>query len=239
MWPFSNQKNPQNEANKYLDQIGPMLTQNYDPYLQAGRDPAAMQAKLMSGFEQNPGQRMAMDQALKQQRAYAGGQGMMGTSSQQLGAGRLAAALQNDNMQQYYNNNRDLFNTGLGATQSYTGDMSNLLGTQGQLGYNQAREDNTGWNDILQGILQGAAGAGMGYMTGGAPGAIAGGLGGLSGGMSQNKNSWDVNKFGQNMNNSKYGGFASNQQNQQGQQQPPMQQAQSPLYYPQASPFWR
>lgn len=221
MWPFGNQKNPQDEANKYLDQIGPMLTQNYDPYLQAGRDPAAMQAQLMSGFQQNPGQRFAMDEALKQQRGYARGQGMGGTESQQLGAGRLAAALQNDHMQQYYNNNRDLFGMGLGATQAYTGDMSNLLGTQGQLGYNQAREDNTGWNDIMQGLLQGAGGAAMGFATGGLPGAGIGALGGFAGGMGgKDKNGWNVGQFGQAMNNSKYGGFASNQgqqpQNMQG-----------------------
>jgi len=234
MWPFSNPKNPQNEANKYLDKIEPMLNQQYDPYLSAGRDPSALQNQWMSDYQQSPGQKFAMDEALKQQRGYARANGMGGTESQQLGAGRLAAALQNDNMQQYFNNNKDLFNTGFGAAQGYSGDMSNLYGTQGQLAYNQAREDNTGWNDILQGLLQGAGGAAMGFATGGLPGAGIGALGGLSGGMSGNKNGWDVSKFGQNMNNSKYGGFASNQG------QPPAQPSSggAPMYPP-ASPFWR
>lgn len=214
MWPFNDPRNAQDDANQYLNKIEPMLTENYQGYMDAGRDPSAMQNKWMSDFQQSPGQQFAMEQALKQQRGYARGQGMGGTESQQLGAGRLAAALSNDQMQQYFNNNRDLFNTGLGATQSYTGDMSNLYGTQGQLAYNQAREENTGWNDILQGLLQGAGGAAMGYATKGLPGALAGGLGGFGAGMSGNKNGWDVNKFGQNMNNANYGGFASNGQGQ-------------------------
>jgi hypothetical protein len=216
MWPFGNQKNPQNEANQYLNKIEPMLNQQYDPYLSAGRDPSALQNQWMSDFQQSPGQRFAMDEALKQQRGYARGQGMGGTESQQLGAGRLAAALQNDQMQQYFNNNKGLFDTGFGATQAYTGDMSNLYGTQGQLAYNQAREDNTGWNDIMQGFLQGAGGAAMGFATGGLPGAGIGALGGFAGGMGGgDKNGWNVGQFGNAMNNSKYGGFASRGQQQQ------------------------
>lgn len=212
MWPFGNQKNPQNEANQYLNKIEPMLTQQYDPYLQAGRDPSALQNQWMSDFQQSPGQRFAMDEALKQQRGYARGMGMGGTESQQLGAGRLAAALQNDQMQQYFNNNKGLFDTGFGAAQGYSGDLSNLYGTQGQLAYNQAREDNTGWNDIMQGFLQGAGGAAMGFATGGLPGAGIGALSGFAGGMGGgDKNGWNVGQFGNAMNNSKYGGFASKQ----------------------------
>jgi hypothetical protein len=229
MWPFSNPRNAEDAANKHLNKIEPMLTENYDPYLEAGRNPSGVQNDWMSNWQQSPGQRMAMDAGLRQQRNYGRAQGMGGTPSQQLGAGRLAAALQNDQMQQYFNNNKDLFNTGLNATQNYTGDLSNLYGTQGQLGYNQAREENTGWNDILQGILQGAGGAAMGYATKGLPGAAAGALGGFSGGMSGNKNGWNVNQFGQNMNNARYG-----QQDQQQQNQP---QGQTPLYYPQTSQF--
>lgn len=222
MWPFNDPRNAQDDANQYLNKIEPMLTDNYQNYMDAGRDPSALQNKWMSEFQQSPGQQFAMEQALKQQRGYARGQGMGGTESQQLGAGRLAAALQNDQMQQYYNNNKGLFDSGLGATQSYTGDMSNLYGTQGQLAYNQAREENTGWNDILQGLLQGAGGAAMGYATGGLPGAAIGGLGGFAGGFGGNdKNGWNVGQFGQAMNNSRYGGFASNGQ---GQGQQPMQQ---------------
>lgn len=219
MWPFGNQKNPQNEANQYLNKIEPMLTQQYDPYLSAGRDPSALQNQWMSDFQQSPGQKFAMDEALKQQRGYARGQGMGGTESQQLGAGRLAAALQNDQMQQYFNNNKGLFDTGFGAAQGYSGDLSNLYGTQGQLAYNQAREDNTGWNDILQGLLQGAGGAAMGFATGGIPGAGIGALGGFAGGMGGgDKNGWNVGQFGNAMNNSKYGGFASRGQQPQNMQ---------------------
>ncbi len=220
MWPFSNPRNAAEDANEHLNKIEPMLTENYSPYLDAGRDPSALQNRWMSEFSQSPGQRFAMEQALKQQRGYARGQGMGGTESQQLGAGRLAAALSNDQMQQYFNNNRELFSTGLGATQNYTGDMANLYGTQGQLAYNDAREQNTGWNDILQGLLQGAGGAAMGFATGGLPGAAIGGLGGFAGGMGgKDKNGWNVGQFGQAMNNSKYGGFASKDQQQPMQQQ--------------------
>jgi hypothetical protein len=181
MWPFSNNNNAMDESNKYLNQIQPMLQEQYDPYLSAGMDPSAMQNQWMSDFVQSPGQRLAMEQALKQQRGYAAGQGMMGTPSQQLGAGRLAAALQNDQMQQYFNNNRDLFNTGLTATQGYTGDMSNVLGVQGGLAYQNAENKNKGFSDFLEAIGRGAGGAAMGYATGGAPGAVAGGLGAFFG----------------------------------------------------------
>ncbi len=243
MWPFDNPKDPQVEASKYLNKIEPMLNQQYNPYLQAGRDPAAMQAQLMQGFQQNPGQRFAMDEALKQHKAAMYGQGMGGTDTHQMGAGRLANALMSDNMQQYYNNNRDLLGLGLNATQQYSGDLSNLYGTQGQLGYNQAREENTGWNDILQGLLQGAGGAAMGYATGGPAGAGIGALSGFSGGMnaSKGKPGWDVAKFGQDigkspLGQSRYSGFASKgTPNQQGQGMPPYANPQMPMYYPQSN----
>lgn len=217
MWPFSNPRNAENAANEHLNKIEPMLTENYSPYMQAGMNPSGMQNQWMQDFQQSPGQRMAMEQALKQQRGYAAGQGMNGTASQQLGAGRLAAALQNDQMQQYFNNNKGLFDTGLGATQGYTGDLSNLYGTQGQLAYNQAREENKGWGDILQGLLQGAGGAAMGYASKGLPGALAGGLGGFAGGMGGNNSGWDVGRFGQAMNNANYGGWSSRNTQQQNQ----------------------
>jgi len=181
MWPFSNKVNPAEEANQYLNQIQPMLSEQYAPYLQGGMNPSGLQNQWMSDFVQSPGQRFAMEQALKQQRGYAAGNGMMGTPSQQLGAGRLAAALQNDQMQQYFNNNRDLFNTGFNAAQGYSGDMSNLLGTQGELAYKGAQEQNQGLGDIFGSLLKGAGGAAMGYASGGWPGALAGGLGAFSG----------------------------------------------------------
>jgi len=204
MWPFSNPRNAMEDAMPYLDKIEPMLTENYSPYLQGGMDPSSLQNQWMSDFNQSPGQKMAMDAALRQQRNYARGQGMMGTPSQQLGGGRLAAALQSDQMQQYFNNNKSLFDTGLGATQGYTGDLSNLYGTESQLAYNNAREKNKGWNDILQGLLQGAGGAAMGYATGGPGGAALGALGGFSGGYGGgDKGGFDLNKFGQLIRDSK------------------------------------
>ncbi len=200
MWPFSNKYDPAEEANKYLNKIEPMLNEQYNPYLQAGMDPSALQNQWMSDFTQSPGQRMAMEQALKQQRGYAAGQGMMGTPSQQLGAGRLAAALQNDQMQQYFNNNRDLFNTGFGAAQGYSGDLSNLYGTQGELAYKGAQEKNQGLGDLFGSLARGAGGAAMGYATGGWPGALAGGLGVFSG-AGANDNSDVMAKFFERLNN--------------------------------------
>jgi len=201
MWPFSNKYDPAEEANQYLNQIQPMLNEQYAPYLQGGMDPSALQNQWISDFTQSPGQRMAMEAALKQQRGYAAGQGMMGTPSQQLGAGRLAAALQNDQMQQYFNNNRDLFNTGFGAAQGYSGDMSNILGLQGGMAYNEAQNKNKGLGDILGTLLKTAGGAGMGYATGGWPGAIAGGLGAFSGvgADSSGNNSEFMSKFFDNL----------------------------------------
>lgn len=172
----------QAESNQYLNKIEPMLNQQYGYYTGAGQDPGQHVMNQQAQFQESPGYRFMMDNALKGARNSAAGAGMSGTYSDQMDQGDLAAMLQSKYMQDWVNNLNRVEDRGLSASNSYAGDMGNLFGTQGNMAYGAAQQKNSDSRAQGAALLQALLG-GAGFALGGPAGAsIGSGLGGAFGG---------------------------------------------------------
>lgn len=183
-------KNPSDAASPYLNQIGPMEQNFYKPYVQQGnqaggilndqysqltQDPAAFLEKLMQGYEPSRSYQLKRDEALKAAGNTAAAGGMRGSTQDIENETKLTDMLMSDDMQQWLQNVTGLFgkglegeqgmyNTGFDATKNLTGDLSNVLGTQGQLAFQGQANQNKSQSDLLSGLVKalgGVAGFGL------------------------------------------------------------------------------
>lgn len=187
------------KAQGYLNQMGPMLQQQYNPYIQAGQqqlpqlqqqygnlmnNPGAVQQQLGQGYQQSPGYEFQLQEALNAiNQANAAG-GMLGTAAHQRQAGGVGQGLANQDYWNYYNQNANLFgqglqgaqglyNTGYDASNQLAGGMGNVLGSQANLAYTRGQNKDSMINSLL-----GAGIGAAGYALGGPLGGLA--AGGLS-----------------------------------------------------------
>ncbi len=182
------------DPQEYLDQIKPMLEQYYNPYIQRGQaaggtldqqygqllnNPAMVQQMLGSSYQQSPGYQYALDEALNAATMSAAAGGKLGTTAHQNEAMKTATGLANQDYWNYYNQNANLFNTGLSGTQGMydqgynaTNQMAqglgNLYGSQANLAYTGQQNQN----NMISSLLGAGIGAG-GYALGGSLGGLA------------------------------------------------------------------
>lgn len=182
--PFSWGQEGTDDAQDYLDQMEPMLHEQYDPYQQYGmramptleeqyqmlvNNPAAMQQMLGGGYQQSPGYQYQYDSAMNASNQAAAAGGMLGTNAHQQQASNTATGLANQDYWNYYNQNANLYNTGLQGTQQQfnTGyDATNQLasglgstyGNQANLAYNTGQSANNMFGSFV------GAGAGLAAM---------------------------------------------------------------------------
>lgn len=162
---FGKRADPSANANKYLNQIPGQLEQGYGRAIEQGQNPAQTLNDFMKQYQQSEGGRYAQDEALRASGNAAAAGGMAGTPSDQFGQGRLAAAIGNDQMQQWLQNVLGINNQGLQAEQGKAGDMTNLYTTQGTMGFQQGQQQNQQRNQLIQSLMQmlgQGAGAAMG-----------------------------------------------------------------------------
>lgn len=216
------------DPNDYLEQMKPMLEQYYNPYIDRGNaagntldsqysqmlnNPQALQEMLGSGYKQSPGYQYSMDSAMNAGSMAAAAGGRLGTSSHQQEAMKTATGLADQDYWNYYNQNANLFNSGLSGTQSMynTGynasnqmaqGLGNLYGSQANL----AHSNNQSQNGMISSLLGAGIGA-AGYALGGPGGYFAanaakdvmmpksGGGGGSSGNFYNPQNSNPANSF--------------------------------------------
>ena len=200
--------NPQQEANKYLSQIEAREKEYLDPYRQQGQaaydqlrpqydsmtsDPVAFLENMMKGYEPSRAYQMQRDEALKAAGNTAAAGGMRGTTGDVQDSERIASMLQGQDMQQWLQNvlglkqagmqgQQGFYQAGLGANSQMAGDIGNILGSQGQLAFQNASQQNANRNNIFSSLLGlggSLGGAALGGMVGGPVGA---GVGGSMGG---------------------------------------------------------
>lgn len=162
---FGKRADPSANANQYLNKIPEQLNQGYGRAIQQGQNPHETLAGFQEGWHQSPGQKFAMDEALRASRGAAAAGGTAGTPGDQFDSGHLAASIGSDQMQQYVNNILGINNQGLQAEQGKAGDMSNLYTTQGTMGFQQGQQQNQQRNQLIQSLMQmlgQGAGAAMG-----------------------------------------------------------------------------
>lgn len=211
-------ENPYGSAMPYLGQAESAGRGLYQPYVNQGQDaytklnplysemmqdPTAYMRKLMGGYETSPDYDFKSQQMQKAMQNAAASGGFAGTDYDQMQRADTIRGLLGQDMQQYFNNVRNIQDTGLGGQQSFyntgfdasrgLGDylsdvyasMANSQAASSQF-QNQARQDRRGARMKFLGSLIGMAAGGFNPMS------VAGGLGALGMG---NVSGGDLNNF--------------------------------------------
>lgn len=197
---FSGGTNPADAAKPYFDQIAPMEKENYNPYIQKGNqaydatnpvlsqmssDPAAFLEKLMRQYSSSRSYGLRNQEALTSAGNTAAAGGMRGSINDINNEAHISDSLLGDDMQQWLQNvlgiegtglsgEQHLFDTGYDATKSLTSDLSNVLGTQGQLAFQGQANKNQNSSDFMSGLVK-ALGTIGGWSVGGPTGGSIGG----------------------------------------------------------------
>jgi len=209
---FGSGKSGLDAASPYLDQIPGMAREQLNPYINQGQTAGnAAQGTygnmaqgapdfyndLFSKYSESEGFKRSRDNALKNARASAAGGGFSGTPYDQEQQMRLANDLGREDYQQYFNNIRNMQDTGLGgqekaaergfgANQDLTSILGQMLNAKGGMAFQdvqQNKQNKAGMMKLLAQLLGGAGGAILGGPAGAAVGSsIGGGLANKFGG---------------------------------------------------------
>jgi|ERR1700741_117862 len=196
---FSGGKNPADAAMPYLNQIPGQTNQYFDPWFQAGKgalpnlqgqydqllkDPGSRLNEIGQSFQQSPGFKFALDQAMQGANHAAAAGGMAGTPQHQQQAMELATQLGNQEYNNYLQNALGLYGAGLSgeqglsqqgqqAGQSMADMIAQTLAQQSNLAFRGQQEKNSQRNSLLGGLGR-LGGAALGGFAGGPWGAFAG-----------------------------------------------------------------
>lgn len=196
---FGGGKNPADAAMPYLNQIPGQTNQYQDPFFQAGKgaldplkeqynkllgDPGAFMNKIGESYQQSPGYKFALEQALAAGNNAAAAGGMSGTPQSQYQQMQTVTGLANQDYNSWLGNALGLYgqglsgeqglaNTGQQAGQNMADMIANLLAQQGNMAFRGAQEENSQRNSLLGGLGK-LGGAGLGALAGGPWGAFAG-----------------------------------------------------------------
>ncbi len=133
---FFGGQSPGGAAQGYLDQIGPMLTQAYNPYIQAGQralptlenqygglveDPAAKLEQFGAGYKASPGYQYQVDEATRAANQAASAGGMLGSPAEQAELAKTVGGIASQDYYKYLGNVMGLYGQGLAGTQGLYG----------------------------------------------------------------------------------------------------------------------
>lgn len=179
---FGGGTNPADAAMPYLNQIPGKTNQYFDPFFQAGKsaldplqqqyksllgDPGGFMNKLGGSYQQSPGFKSAMEQAMMAGNHAAAAGGMAGTPQNQFQEMKMATDLSNQDYNQWMQNALGLYGRGLSGEQGMAGmgqqagqgmaDMiAQTLAQQGNLAFQGQSQKNQNQNDLWGSIFKGA-----------------------------------------------------------------------------------
>lgn len=169
--------NPADSAMPYYNQINDVLKKYYSPYMEAGQralnplereygkltsDPSGRLNAIGAGYQQSPGFKFALQQALQGANSASAAGGMLGSpQSQQQNMG-IATNLANQDYNQWLDHalglygaglsgEHNIYNTGAEAGMNLGGNLANSLASQGSLAFQGAANRNQGIMDLLRG----------------------------------------------------------------------------------------
>jgi hypothetical protein len=208
-------KNPAEKAMPYLEQIGPMAQEHYNPYIQQGQqygeslgnaysnmaaNPADFINQLMGQYTPSEGFKTKQDMMSKAMRNTSAAGGYIGTEADQIRQAQLVQGLLGEDMQNWLSNvlgvqgqglagQQGLYNLGYDATQHLTDALGGQLASQGTLAFQGQQQKNQWKSDLLKGGI-GALGGyfGMGNMGSQLGQALAQQMNNQAGGASTNYN---------------------------------------------------
>ena len=194
----NNKTNPANAAMPYYNQIPGMENNNYNPYIQRGNDaynnsnptinemssdPAGFLQKLMGGYTASKDYQMKNDAMTRSAGNSAAAGGMRGSLDDIKNQAGISDSLLGNDMQNWLTNvlgvqktglqgEQNLQNQGYNASNALTGDLSNVMGTQGSLAFQGQTNQNQNHSDMMSLLTKLGAG-GAGWFFGGPQGASA------------------------------------------------------------------
>lgn len=177
-----NSKNPSNAAMPYLNQIPAQTNQYLQPYFDAGKsainplqdqyskllsDPGAWMNKIGESYQQSPGFKSSLEQALAAGNHASAAGGMSGTPQDQFQQMKMATDLSNQDYNSYLQNALSLYGQGLSGEQGLAGmgqqsgqnlaDMiSQALASQAGYSYAGQAAKNQQGSGMFNNILKGA-----------------------------------------------------------------------------------
>ncbi len=196
---FKGGKNPADSAMPYLNQIPGQTQQYQQPWFQAGKDqipglqdqynqlmkdPGGKTNKIGESFQQSPGFKFAMDQAMQGGNHAAAAGGMAGSPQHEQQNMQMATQLGNQDYNNWMQNalgmygqglqgSQGMANQGQQAGQSMADMIAQTLAQQANLQFQGQRQQNQNKNDLwgnafkLGGAALGAFGGPIGSMMGG------------------------------------------------------------------------
>jgi hypothetical protein len=186
-----NSNAPMDAANPYLNQIPGVGHENYDPYVNAGRDasdktkskyeelmndPTGFINKLMEGYKTSEGYNFQKDQLTKELGNTAAAGGVAGTPMDQMNQAQGIQGLLGKDMQQFLQNALGVFGKGLegeegiagrgfDASKALTDLLGNNLANKAGLAYKNEVDKNQRSTDLWN-MFGKALGAGAGSFFG-------------------------------------------------------------------------
>lgn len=178
-WLTQDNEDPLKEANKYYKQIPGTLSGALTPYINQGNEatgqahdefgnllnnPTQRLNEIGSGYQQSPGFKFALEQALNAGNNAAAAGGTLGTPMHQQQSMETASGLASRDYENYLNHGLNLYGTGLSgvsglsnrgfdASKSLAESLSSLLSQQGQmaaLSANQSNQNaNQNWSNMF------------------------------------------------------------------------------------------
>lgn len=194
----SDKTNPADAAMPYYNKIPGMEHNAYDPYIQRGNaaygkfnpildkmtsDPAGFLQSIMGGYNTSKDFQLKNDAMTKAAGNSAAAGGQRGSLSDINNQAHITDSLMGDDMQNWLHNvlgiqdkgmqgEEGLYSSGFDANRDLTGDLSNIMGTQGSLAFQGQANQNKSHSDMMSALMKLAAG-GAGAYFGGPAGAEA------------------------------------------------------------------
>lgn len=170
---FNGMPNSSGPAFPYINKGINEVKGYYDPYTSNANDPEGIVARIMSNFNQSPGQMKSNEEKLRAQNNTAAATGR-GTSGMHMrDQGDLASSLYSEQMQEYIKNVLDQQNLGLNAAHGAAGDIGNLYGSAGSGAHQEDIQNRSDKSALISAIMK-AIGTAGGAALAGPPGATAG-----------------------------------------------------------------
>jgi len=180
---MQNNKNPADVAMPYLNNIPGQISPYYQPYVNAGQNalgtiqpefknllanPGGKLNQIGQNFQQSPGFKFALQQALQGAGHAAAAGGMAGSPEHEFENMALATNLGN---QEYYNwlkpatelygtgltGTQDIFHQGQIASKDLSDQIANILAQKAQLAFTGEQQQNMAQNQALNNVFGGAS----------------------------------------------------------------------------------
>ena len=156
-------KNPANAAMGFFNEIPGQLKENFNPWINYGQqlsqDPGGRLNQIGQGYQQSPGFKFALQQALQGGNHAAAAGGMAGSPAHEQQNMELATNLANQDYNQWMQNALGLHNLGFGVGSEggmrLGEDLASVLAQKGRLGFEGQNAQNQG-NQGMWGSLIGA-----------------------------------------------------------------------------------